>query len=67
MIYCGTKGLLESVPMDKVAEFEKLFIQYLKAKHQADVLDVLKSGVINDDVTGKLENAAREITSKYRV
>ncbi|MDO5770854.1 MAG: F0F1 ATP synthase subunit alpha [Bacteroidales bacterium] len=67
VIYCGTKGLLESVPMDKVAEFEKLFIQYLKAKHQADVLDVLKSGVINDDVTGKLEQAAREITSKYRV
>ena len=67
VIYCGTKGLLESVPMDKVAEFEKLFVQYLKAKHQADVLDVLKSGVINDDVTGKLETAAKEITSKYRV
>ena len=67
VIYCGTKGLLESVPMDKVAEFEKLFVQYLKAKHQKDVLDVLKSGVINEDVTGKLETAAKEITSKYRV
>ena len=30
------------------------------------MLDVLKSGVINDDVTGKLEQAAREITSKCR-
>ena len=67
VIYCGTKGLLEGVPMDKVAEFEKLFVQYLKAKHQKDVLDVLKSGVINEDVTGKLETAAKEITSKYRV
>ena len=67
VIYCGTKGLLESVPMDKVAEFEKLFVQYLKAKHQKDVLDILKSGVINEDVTGKLETAAKEITSKYRV
>ena len=67
VIYCGTKGLLESVPMDKVAEFEKLFIQLLKAKYQADVLDVLKSGVINDDVMAKLTSAANEITSKYRV
>lgn len=67
VIYCGTKGLLESVPMDKVAEFEKLFIQLLKAKHQTDVLDVLKSGVINDDVTDKLTATAKEITSRYRV
>ena len=34
VIYCGTKGLLEKVPMDKVAEFEKLFIQLLHAKYQ---------------------------------
>ena len=67
VIYCGTQGLLEKVPMDKVAEFEKLFLQLLKTKHQADVLDVLKSGVINDDVKAKLTAAARDITSKYSV
>ena len=50
VIYCGVNGLLEKVPIDKVAEFEKLFIQYLQAKHQADVLDVLKSGKIDADV-----------------
>ena len=31
------------------------------------VLDVLKSGVINDDVKAKLTAAARDITSKYSV
>ena len=67
VIYCGTQGLLEKVPMDKVAEFEKLFLQLLKTKHQADVLDVLKSGVINDDVKAKLTAAVRDITSKYSV
>ena len=67
VIYCGTNGLLENVPIDKVAEFETLFLQLLKSKHQADVLDVLKSGVINDDVTAKLTAAAKEITSKYSV
>ena len=65
MIFCGTQGLLEKVPLDKVAEFEKLFLQLLKSKHQADVLDVLRSGVINDDVKEKLTAAARDITSKY--
>jgi F-type H+-transporting ATPase subunit alpha len=66
VIYCGVNGLLESVPMDKVAEFEQLLIQYLHAKHQADVLDVLKSGKIDDDVMTKLKDAASEIAGKYQ-
>ncbi len=65
VIYCGVNGLLENVPIDKVSEFEKLFIQYLHAKHQADVLDVLKSGKIDDDVQTKLKNATLEIAGKY--
>lgn len=65
VIYCGVNGLLEKVPMDKVQEFEKLFIQYLHAKHQADVLDVLKSGKIDEDVQEKLKAAALEIAGKY--
>ncbi len=65
VIYCGVNGLLENVPIDKVSEFEKLFIQYLHAKHQADVLDVLKCGKIDDDVQTKLKNAALEIAGKY--
>ena len=62
VIYCGVNGLLEKVPIDKVAEFEKLFIQYLQAKHQADVL---KSGKIDADVESKLRAAAIEIAGKY--
>lgn len=65
-IYCGTQGLMSDVPLEKVAEFEKLFIQTLKAKYQADVLDVLKSGVINDDVTAKLAEVAKQVASNYK-
>ena len=65
-IYCGTQGLMSEVPLDKVAEFEKLFIQTLKAKYQAEVLDVLKSGVINDDVTAKLAEVAKQVASNFK-
>lgn len=65
VIYCGTRGLLEKVPMDKVGEFQQLFIQLLKAKHQKDVLDVIKSGQFTDDVEAKLTAVATEITSRY--
>ncbi len=65
VIYCGTKGLLEKVPMDKVAEFESQFIQLLRAKHQKDVLDVIKSGQLTDDVTAKLTSAAQEVAGSF--
>ena len=66
VIYCGVNGLLESVPIDKVHEVEQLLVQYLHAKHQADVLDVIKSGKIDDDVMAKLKAAAIEIAGKYK-
>ncbi len=65
-IYCGTQGLMSDVPLDKVSEFEKLFIQTLKAKYQAEVLDVLKSGVINDDVTAKLAEVAKQVSTNFK-
>lgn len=43
VIYCGTKGLLDKVPLDKVHEFESQLLQLLHAKYQTDVLDVLAS------------------------
>lgn len=66
VIFCGTKGLLENVPLDKVGEFQQLFLQLLHAKHQSDVLDVIASGQLTDDVTEKLTKVAAEITGRYQ-
>ena len=66
IIYAGTKGLLENVPLDKVAEFEQMFLQLLHAKHQSDVLDVIKKGQLTDDVMEKLNAAANDIAGRYK-
>lgn len=66
VIYCGTKGLLENVPLDKVAEFEEMFLQLLRAKHQSDVLDAIKSGNFTDEVMQKLTDAAIDVAGKYK-
>ncbi len=65
VIFCGTKGLLENVPLDKVAEFEKQLLQLLHAKHQADVLDVIREGKLTDDVTEKLTKAAQDVAAGF--
>jgi len=65
IIYCGTMGLLRDVPVGKVKEFDKEFIEFLELRH-ADVLDKLREGVINNDITGVLEKVAAELSSKYK-
>jgi len=64
IIYVGTKGLIQRVPVAKVKEFETEFLNYLEAKH-ADVLAQLKSGKYTDEITDTLTDVAKEIASKY--
>lgn len=65
IIYCGTKGLLRDVPVNKVRDFEFEFIEYLELKHK-DVLKSLKSGNINDEVASTLEAVAKDLSAKYK-
>jgi len=61
MIYLGTKGLLKNVPVDKVKEFEGMFLDTLEQKHRG-VLDNLKAGKLNEDDLAILENLAKELS-----
>jgi F-type H+-transporting ATPase subunit alpha len=65
IIYCGTMGLLKDVPVNKVREFEKQYIEFLELKHR-DVLDTLRDGILNNDITQTLEKVALELTARYR-
>jgi len=65
IIYLGTKNLLRSVPVNKVGEFEKEFIDLMERKHKT-TLDELKAGKFTDEITGTLEAAAKDLLSKYQ-
>jgi F-type H+-transporting ATPase subunit alpha len=65
IIYCGTMGLLKDVPVDKVKSFENEYLEYLDLKHR-DVLDNLRDGVLNNDITNVLEKVASELIAKYK-
>jgi F-type H+/Na+-transporting ATPase subunit alpha len=64
IIYAGSKNLLKNVPVNKVKEFEKDYIEYLNNKHR-DVLNSLKAGKLDDNITDVLEKTAKEISAKY--
>jgi len=66
IIYCGTKGLLKDVPMDKVKEFENDFLDKMEAEY-GDELNKLKSGELTDNSVKAIERAAKEVALKYKV
>ena len=66
IIYCGTKGLLADVPTDKVSEFEKRYLELLELKHKETVLNPLKAGVINDEITNILTEEAKLLANQYK-
>ena len=65
ILYCGTHGLLHDVPLENVQDFERSFIESLQLNHQEDVLDVLRTGVIDDNVTKAIEETAAMVAKQY--
>lgn len=66
ILYCGINNLLHDVPLDRIGEFEKLFLEQMHSSYKENVLDVLAQGVINDDVVKIIEDSAREIVATLR-
>ncbi|EGV43018.1 F0F1 ATP synthase subunit alpha [Bizionia argentinensis JUB59] len=65
IIYAGSKNLLRDVPVEKVKEFERDYLEFLRAKH-SDVLALLKAGKLTDEVTDTLTLVAKDLSAKYR-
>ena len=66
IIYCGTQGLLHNVPMDKVAEFEKLYLQILKSKYSHEVMDELRAGHLDDKIAALMTEVAEEVANRFK-
>src|SRR5690554_2286015 len=66
LIYCGTKGLLRDVPLDKIKEFEHDFIEVMGLRHQ-DVLTRIGDGEFDEEIDGVLHKVATDTANRYKV
>ena len=64
IIFAGSKNLLKKVPVDKIKEFERKYIDFLNLKHQK-TMETIKSGKLTDDVITVLTKTAEELSSTY--
>jgi len=65
IIYAGSQNLLREVPVEKVREFEKDYLEQLNLQHQ-DTMAALKVGKFDDSLTAVLEKVAKEVSQKYK-
>ncbi|MEO6132829.1 MAG: F0F1 ATP synthase subunit alpha, partial [Saprospiraceae bacterium] len=65
IIYLGTSGLLRNVPVNKIGEFEDLFLTNLSTRFPG-VLDNLRDGKLLDDDITTLKSLSAELTGQFK-
>jgi F-type H+-transporting ATPase subunit alpha len=64
IIYLGTKGLLQNVPVNKIKAFEADYLTQLEVRFK-NVLNDLAKGLLTDEITQTLESVGKEVAAKY--
>ena len=64
IIYCGTKGLLNDIPIDKIKSFEEDFLSNLRSE-SVDVLEAIRNGLLTEDIVSTLEKTCEKTKKNY--
>ena len=60
ILYCGTRGLLSGIGLEKVKDFETDFLDHMRASH-AKVLENLANGLLTDEDKKEIETVASAV------
>ena len=63
VLYCGTRGLMRDIAIEQVADFERELLRELES---TNVYEKLREGVIDDEVTARIEKAAARVTAQLK-
>jgi len=64
IIWASNAGLLDTVPVKRVRDFEKEFGQILSAQHSS-VLDGLRAGKLEGEITDTIKKVASQVAEQY--
>lgn len=57
ILYAAVNGMLDDVPVEKIAEFESEFHKYLKTSHKELLVEIVKQGDLSEELEKKLKAA----------
>ena len=65
IIFAGTKGYLDDIPVEKVLEFETGLFDYLDANNSKELGSIRNEGIITDEVGDALEKSINDFKKGF--
>jgi F-type H+-transporting ATPase subunit alpha len=66
ILYAGTRGILDDLPLDVLASFEKQLYEYIGSKHP-DIFGTIKEAKeINADLDAKMKAALEAFKAEFK-
>ena len=65
IIFAGTKGHLDDIPIENISEFETGLFDYLDANNTKDLEVIRNEGIITDEVGDALEKAINDFKKGF--
>ena len=66
MIYLGTIGMLDELPLDAIARFEKEFLEMMEVRHR-DLLDTIaEKKELTDEIAKRIQSAGKEFIDTFK-
>ena len=65
VIYAGTKGFLDNVPVNEIRQWEGQFLQFIQTSKTDLLAKITTEGALTDEVTSAVEAALAEFQGQY--
>jgi len=67
IIYAGTNGYIDEIPIDHVARYEKELLETMELKHKDILNTIAETKELDDETAGKLKKALEDFTNSFKV
>jgi F-type H+-transporting ATPase subunit alpha len=66
ILFAGTFGYLDEVPVDSVSEYEKQMLEFVGTKHPEILKEIKEKGIISDELEGKMKKALDQFKGAFQ-
>ena len=66
LLFAGTEGYLDDLPMEQASEFEPAFLEYMEASHDDILEEIRTEQAISDELQEKLDSAVTHFLETFR-
>jgi len=67
IIFAGTNGFLDEIPIQHIARFEKEFLETMEMKHKDILTKIADTKDLDDETTSKLKKVLDDFTSNFKI